>query len=106
MSDRCPSISPFVGAPQDAPSHRCKKASGHKGRHRCDCIKMKGLRCDVSWKTGTGMISQVRMNAEKDEAYRPYCMRCPGLVRMVKIAPFFWRCKCGAEHDEQRARTR
>jgi hypothetical protein len=47
------------------------------------------------------MSSQVRMNAEKDPSYCPYCMRCPGLVRMKKIAEFFWRCVCGAEHDER-----
>lgn len=38
-------------------------------------------------------------NAKKDPNYCPYCMRCRGLVRMRKIEPFYWRCKCGAEHD-------
>lgn len=46
--------------------------------------------------------SQVLLNAEKDPSYAPYCLRCPGLVRMVKIEPFFWRCKCGAMHDERK----
>jgi hypothetical protein len=45
--------------------------------------------------------SQVRLNAEKDPNYLPYCMRCPRLVRMRKVAPFYWRCECGAEHDER-----
>ncbi len=45
--------------------------------------------------------SQVLLNAEKDPSYAPYCMRCPRLVRMVKVEPFFWRCKCGAMHDER-----
>lgn len=40
-------------------------------------------------------------NATKNPAYCPYCMRCSGLVRMVKIEPLYWRCKCGAEHDER-----
>lgn len=38
-------------------------------------------------------------NAMKDPSYNPYCGRCPGLVRMVKIEPFYWRCSCGAIHD-------
>lgn len=47
------------------------------------------------------MKSQIRINAEKDELYLPYCLRCPGNVRMMKIVPFFWRCRCGAEQDER-----
>ena len=55
---------------------------------------------------GTGMVgvkpkSQVRHNAEKDPSYCPYCMRCAGLVRMVKVQPFLWGCLCGAVHDER-----
>lgn len=46
--------------------------------------------------------STVRINAEKDPTYRPYCMRCPRLVRMKRVEPFYWRCACGAEHDERR----
>lgn len=49
------------------------------------------------------MKSIVRLNAEEDQSYRPYCMRCPGLVRMRKAAPFLWYCPCGAVHDERRA---
>lgn len=45
--------------------------------------------------------STIRLNAEKDESYRPYCMRCPGLVRMTKVAPFYWTHSCGAIHDER-----
>lgn len=45
--------------------------------------------------------SIVRTNAEKDASYCPYCMRCSGMVRMKKVADFYWRCKCGAEHDER-----
>lgn len=42
----------------------------------------------------------VRSNAERDPNYNPYCMRCRGLVRMQKVRPFYWKCRCGAEHDE------
>jgi cell division septum initiation protein DivIVA len=42
--------------------------------------------------------SLIRQNAEKWVEYVPYCLRCPGLVRMRKVAPFRWRCACGAEH--------
>lgn len=45
--------------------------------------------------------SQVRVNAERDPNYLPYCLRCRGLVRMRKVADFYWRCDCGAEHDER-----
>ena len=31
--------------------------------------------------------------------YAPYCMRCPGLVRMQSIEPHYWRCHCGAQCD-------
>lgn len=47
------------------------------------------------------MKSIVRENSEKDPTYCPYCMRCPGLVRMVKVGEFKWKCdKCGASHEE------
>lgn len=45
--------------------------------------------------------SIMRQNAEKDPAYCPYCLRCSGLVRMVKVETFLWKCKCGAVHDER-----
>lgn len=46
--------------------------------------------------------SQVRVNAEKDPTYCPYCMRCSGLIRMQKVEDFYWRCAvCRAEHDER-----
>ena len=45
--------------------------------------------------------SIVRMNAEKDPNYKPYCMRCSGLIRMQIVESFYWQCKCGAEHDER-----
>lgn len=45
--------------------------------------------------------SQVRINAEKDKSYCPYCLRCQRLVRMAKLADFLWQCKCGAIHDER-----
>jgi hypothetical protein len=45
--------------------------------------------------------SAVRLNAEKDPNYCPYCMRCKGLVRMKKQAHMLWNCKCGAVHDER-----
>lgn len=45
--------------------------------------------------------SIVKQNALADPNYRPYCMRCKHLVRMNKVATLYWRCKCGAEHDER-----
>lgn len=33
-------------------------------------------------------------NVEKDPYYAPYCMRCPGLVRMSAIEEYYWRCCC------------
>ena len=47
----------------------------------------------------------MRKNAEKDPDYCPYCLRCSGLIRMKKVEPFLWRCKCGAEHDERGGQT-
>lgn len=38
-------------------------------------------------------------NVEKDPHYAPYCMRCPGLMRMRTIGRHYWRCGCGAECD-------
>lgn len=46
-------------------------------------------------------MSIIADNAKKNPAYCPYCMRCDGLVRMVKIETLYWRCRCGAEHDER-----
>lgn len=45
--------------------------------------------------------SLVRVNAEKDASYAPYCLRHKGLRRMRKVMPFFWVCSCGAIHDER-----
>jgi hypothetical protein len=45
--------------------------------------------------------SIIRKNAEEDPNYRPYCLRCPVLVRMHKVEDFYWQCRCGAEHDER-----
>jgi len=45
------------------------------------------------------MKSVIRENAERDPYYAPYCMRCKGLVRMEIVAPYLWRCRCGARHD-------
>jgi hypothetical protein len=46
--------------------------------------------------------SQIGENAEKDPQYRPYCLRCPSLVRMVIVGRFLWRCgHCGAVHEER-----
>lgn len=49
--------------------------------------------------------SIVRLLAEKDPSYRPYCLRCVGLVRMVKVERMFWKCTCGAVHDERASRS-
>jgi len=45
--------------------------------------------------------SIVYQNAMSDPAYRPYCLRCIRLVRMALVEPLYWRCSCGAEHDER-----
>lgn len=46
--------------------------------------------------------SVMRMNAEADPTYRPYCMRCPRLTRMRVLERFVWGCDtCGATHDER-----
>lgn len=44
--------------------------------------------------------SLIRSNYDKDPSYRPYCMRCPGLVRMKLVRPLHWECECGAIHIE------
>lgn len=46
-------------------------------------------------------LTIVRLLAEKDPKYRPYCLRCVGLVRMQLIEPLYWKCACGAVHDER-----
>ncbi len=33
-----------------------------------------------------------------DPSYAPYCMRCPGAVRMRRVAPREANCSCGAKH--------
>lgn len=49
----------------------------------------------------------VRENAENDPDYCPYCLRCRGLVRMIKVANLWWRCStCGAEHKEDPSHAR
>jgi NTP pyrophosphatase (non-canonical NTP hydrolase) len=56
----------------------------------------------LSSQSATPAKSIMRENAEKDPAYRPYCLRCPGIGRMSKVENFYWRCHvCGAEHDER-----
>lgn len=46
--------------------------------------------------------SIVKQNTIKDPNYNPYCGRCSGLIRMIKIEVLYWKCKqCGAEHDER-----
>lgn len=47
------------------------------------------------------MKSQVRINAENDPNYRPYCLKCSTMERMTTVEPFLWKCKCGAVHDER-----
>jgi hypothetical protein len=47
--------------------------------------------------------SLVRENAERDPNYAPYCLRCPDARRMKRVESFYWRCDCGAQHDEREA---
>lgn len=49
----------------------------------------------------TERLSIMAQNAMKDPNYSPYCMRCPGLVRMRRVEPMLWNCPCGAIHDER-----
>lgn len=50
----------------------------------------------------TGIWSDiVRRNASADPEYCPYCLKCETFVRMKKIEKLYWKCKCGAEHDER-----
>lgn len=44
---------------------------------------------------------QVRINAEKDPTYAPYCLRCRTMERMKIVEPFLWSCACGAICDER-----
>jgi hypothetical protein len=48
-------------------------------------------------------VGQVALNALLTEDYSPYCLRCSGAVRMRPVERFYWRCKCGAQHDERQA---
>jgi hypothetical protein len=41
----------------------------------------------------------ILINEAKGEGYAPYCMRCPGLVRMRVVEQHYWRCHCGAQCD-------
>jgi hypothetical protein len=46
-------------------------------------------------------LSQIQVNVLKDPCYRPYCMRCPGLVRMERTGYMKWVCyRCWAKHEE------
>jgi hypothetical protein len=36
-------------------------------------------------------------NFKKDPRYAPYCMRCTGLVRMIRTGEKTAKCKCGAK---------
>lgn len=45
-------------------------------------------------------VSQVLVNALRDPAYAPYCLRT-GCGRMVKVAHLQWRCICGNTADAQ-----
>lgn len=48
------------------------------------------------------IMSPVKMNALQDPNYRPYCLRCSHLVRMVKVETMYWKCAvCNARHDER-----
>ena len=44
-------------------------------------------------------VDIVRRNMVRDSKYAPYCMRCSGVVRMVRVTLTLARCACGAEHD-------
>jgi len=46
-------------------------------------------------------FAQIARNVERDPNYRPYCMRCPGLIRMRRIEHMLWTCNCGAIHDQR-----
>jgi hypothetical protein len=46
-------------------------------------------------------MNVIQQNAARDPNYSPYCLRCSGLVRMIKIETLLWHCRCGAVHDER-----
>ena len=48
---------------------------------------------------GNPMTDQILFNVAKDPTYCPYCLRCPRLVRMKLVEPYYWNCSCGAECD-------
>lgn len=48
----------------------------------------------VAWQRGVILV-----NVAKDPSYAPYCMRCPGLVRMRVVVRHYWSCRCGARCD-------
>lgn len=67
---------------------------------------------DISPVTGNGEAeppvskSQVRLMAEQNPQYAPYCLmdaKCVDEnVRMDVVAPYVWKCpKCGADYDER-----
>jgi len=41
----------------------------------------------------------ILQNVVVDPHYTPFCMRCPGLVRMRSVERYYWRCRCGARCD-------
>jgi hypothetical protein len=47
------------------------------------------------------MDSIMKINALKDPNYAPYCLRCSTMMRMTRVEPLLWKCKCGAIHDER-----
>lgn len=76
-------------------------------RHNLECeIRRLQLLCfrlalglDAARRGVQGGDAIIIQNAQRDPEYAPYCMRCPGLVRMRKVEPFRWACGCGAQHD-------
>lgn len=52
------------------------------------------------------MSNQVRVNAEKDPTYAPYCLRCRTMERMKIVERFLWRCACGNTCDERKEKLR
>lgn len=46
-------------------------------------------------------LALIAKNVKKDPYYSPYCNNCSGLKRMQRVHYMYWRCDCGAVHDQR-----
>lgn len=57
------------------------------------------MTADANFDIAAWQREVILRNVEEDPSYAPYCMRCPGLVRMRVVERHYWRCRCGAQAD-------